>query len=140
MSAQRQDYLIRLIEELGRFVREVVHSGEPPRVESALPAILQAQEKLFGLPAAGFLNRSLEEQVELLARGETVEAAVDKCVTYAGILHHAAQLYTALDRPALALGARQLAETVLQTAAVRWPAHAAKIEEEVRGFATLTEE
>lgn len=129
MCAQRQDYLIRLIEELGRFVREAVRSGEKPRAEAALPAIVQAQEQLFGRPATEFLTRSLADQLDLLAAGESAETAVDKCITYAGILHQAARLYAAMGRPALALGLHRLAADVLQAATARWPKHA-------DGFAT----
>lgn len=121
MSAQRQDYLIRLIEELGRFVREVLHSGEPPRIDSALPAIVQAQEKLFARPVATVLTRPLEEQVDLLAEGESPATAAEKCATYAGILRYAAQIYAARERHGLAHSSEQLAEEVLQIARTRWP-------------------
>lgn len=134
MSPQRQDYLLRLVEELGRFVREVLRVGEKNRTEAALPVLVETQEKLFARPAAEFLGRSLEEQIALLAAGESAESAADKCVTYAGILHHAAQLYTALGRPALALGSRQMAGMILQSAAARWPEQAARIAEEGRAF------
>ncbi len=121
MSAQRQDYLIRLIEELGRFVREVLHSGEPPRLESALPAIVQAQEKLFARPVTAFLTLPLEAQIDLLAEGESAATAVEKCVTYAGILRYAAQIYAARERPVLAHGSEQIADEILTIARTRWP-------------------
>ncbi len=130
MSPQRQDYLLRLLEELGRFVREALRSGERPKIEAALPEIVQAQIKLFARPAAEFLGQPLEAQIDLLVQGEPAETAVEKCVIYAGILHQAGQLYDTLGRPALALGSRQLAASVLQTAAQRWPEHADKISEE----------
>ena len=130
MSPQRQDYLLRLLEELGRFVREALRSGERPKIEAALPEIVQAQIKLFARPPAEFLGQPLEAQIDLLVQGEPDATAVEKCVIYAGILHQAAQLYDSLGRPALALGSRQLAASVLQTAAQRWPEHADKISEE----------
>ena len=137
MSPQRQDYLLRLIEELGRFVREVLRSGEKPRAEAALPALVQAQERLFALPAEVFLGRPLEVQVDLLAKGESSETTADKCITYAGILHHAAELYTALGRPALALSSRQVATQVVQIACARWPEQADKIAAESAAFTEL---
>ncbi len=135
MSPQRQDYLLRLLEELGRFVREALRSGERPKIEAALPELVQAQNKLFARPAAEFLGQPLEAQIDLLVQGESAETAVEKCVIYAGILHQAAQLYDSLGRPALALGSRQLAETILQTATARWPGHAAQIAEQGRDLA-----
>lgn len=121
MSAQRQDYLIRLIEELGRFVREVIRSGEARRLESAVPAIVQAQEKLFARPATAFLTLPLEEQIDLLAEGESAATAAEKCVTYAGILRFAAQVYAAKQRDVLAHSSEQIADEVLQIARTRWP-------------------
>lgn len=121
MSAQRQDYLIRLIEELGRFVHAVLHSGEPPRLDTALPAIVQAQEKLFGRPVTAFLTLPLAAQIDLLTEGESAAAATDKCATYAAILRYAAQIYTAKERPALAHSSEQIADEIEQIAATRWP-------------------
>jgi hypothetical protein len=139
MCAQRQDYLIRLIEELGRFVREAIGSRERPRVEAALPAIVQAQEQLFGRPAAEILTRSLADQLDLLAAGESAETAAGKCVTYAGILHLAARLYEETGRPALALGSRRLAADVLQAATARWPEQSAGMGHVAREFSALSE-
>ena len=121
MSPQRQDYVARIIEELGRFAREVLASGDRARAESALPAIIQAQEKLFALPAPDFLGRSPAEQVALLAFGESDATAVEKCRTQAAILDHAAELYEAAGRPALALASRQWAEAIREATADRWP-------------------
>lgn len=121
MPAQRQDYLIRLIEELGRFVREVIRSGEARQIDSAVPAIVQAQEKLFARPATTFLTRPLEEQIDLLAAGESAATAAEKCVTYAGILRLAAQVYSAKQRDVLAHSSEQIADEVLQIARTRWP-------------------
>jgi len=126
MSPQRQDYLLRLIEELGRFVRAALSPGEKHRAEAALPALVEAQEKLFAMPAPQFLGRTPEAQVELLAKGESDATAVEKCHTQAAILDYAAELYDAADRPALALGSRQWAAAIREAAANRWPGLAAK--------------
>lgn len=121
MSPQRQDYLLRLIEELGRFVREALRGAEPQRAEAALPAIVAAQEKLFGRPVADWVNLAPEAQADLLAFGESPETAREKCATYAAILDHAAELYAAAGRPALALASREWANTIRALAAARWP-------------------
>lgn len=70
MSPQRQDYLLRLLEELGRFVREALRSGERPKIEVAPPEIVQAQIKLFARAVAEFLGQPLEAQIDLLVQGE----------------------------------------------------------------------
>ena len=121
MSPQRQDYLLRLIEELGRFVHEALHDGEPRRAEAALPALVQAQEKLFARPVAEWVNLTPEAQVDLLAFGESPATAREKCLTYAAILDYAAELYEPAGRPALALASRQWAAAMRAIAAARWP-------------------
>lgn len=124
MASQRQDYLLRLIEELGRFVREALRSGEPQRAEAALPALVQAQERLFARPAAQFADLPPETQVDLLAGGESAATAREKCLTYAAILDYAAELYDPAGRPALALASREWAKTIREIAATRWPGSA----------------
>ncbi len=120
MAPQRQDYLLRLIEELGRFVREALRSGEPQRAEAALPALVQAQERLFARPAAQFVELTPEAQADLLARGESAATAREKCLTYAAILDYAAELYDPAGRPALALASRDWATAIREIAATRW--------------------
>jgi hypothetical protein len=124
MASQRQDYLLRLIEELGRFVREALRSGEPQRAEAALPALVQAQERLFARPAAQFVDLPPAAQVDLLARGESAPTAREKCLTYAAILDYAAELYEPAGRPALALASREWAAAIRGIAATRWPGSA----------------
>ena len=121
MAPQRQDYLLRLIEELGRFVREALRSGEPQRAEAALPALVQAQERLFARPAAQFVELTPEAQADLLARGESAATAREKCLTYAAILDYAAELYDPAGRPALALASRDWATAIREIADTRWP-------------------
>ncbi len=121
MSPQRQDYLLRLIEELGRFVREALRGAEPRRAETALPAIVAAQEKLFARPAAEFVGLTPEAQVDLLAFGESPATAREKGLTFAAILDYAAELYEAAGRPALALASREWAAAIRGITATRWP-------------------
>jgi len=121
MAPQRQDYLLRLIEELGRFVREALRSGEPQRAEAALPALVQAQERLFARPAAEWVGLAPEAQVDLLAFGESPATAREKCLTYAAVLDYAAELYDPAGRPALALASRAWATAIRGIAAARWP-------------------
>lgn len=117
----RQDYILRLIGELRQFVAAVLCSGDPARAGEALHAILHAQQRLFHAPPAQFLGLTLEQQLVLLGRAEAPAHAVEKAVTYAATLVEAARVYDATHRDDLAAGSRQLALTVLLTAAQRWP-------------------
>ncbi|MFZ9681613.1 MAG: hypothetical protein ACO3DQ_00185 [Cephaloticoccus sp.] len=127
----RQDYILRLIGELRQFVGEVLGSGDPGRTGEALSAVLHAQQQLFHLPPEDFTGRSLDDQVDLLARGESSAAAFEKAATYAATLTEAARVYAAANRDALARSSRQLALGVLLTAAQRWPEHRGSLGDEV---------
>ena len=124
---QRQDYILRLIDELREFVNAMVRGGDPGQGAEALHAVLHAQQQLFQRPPAEFLSADLAQQIDLLARGESPAGAVEKVATYAAILEQAARVYDSLPRPTLALGSRQLALAALATAAVRWPAQRADL-------------
>ncbi len=122
MSPQRQDYLLRMIEELGRFVAEIRALRGGGHYDAALLTGLQAQERLFARPAQEFMTRSAEDQVHLLAVGETDANAREKCLAFATLLTEAGHTYAAREQNAIASGAYQLALHVLLLTALRLPA------------------
>ncbi|MFI5356285.1 MAG: hypothetical protein ACHQ4G_03010 [Opitutales bacterium] len=124
---QRQDYILRLIDELREFVSAMLRSGDPGKGAEALHAVLHAQQQLFQRPPAEFLSADLGQQIDLLAQGESPAGAVENVATYAALLEQAARVYDGLNRPALALGSRQLALAALAAAAARWPAQRADV-------------
>src|SRR5664280_2328194 len=81
--------------------------------DAALHTLLQAQERLFSRPAEEFVGRPIEDQVNLLVRGENPANAREKCLLYATLLAEAASTYQARDQAALALGACRWALHVL---------------------------
>jgi hypothetical protein len=125
MPPQKQDYLLRLIEELGQMVAQIVNLRLRGGYDSALHTILQAQEKLFARRSQEFMNRSVEEQLHLLVIGESAANAREKCVIYAALLTEAGHTYRAREQTALASGAYQFALHVLLLTALRFPAPAA---------------
>ena len=122
MPSQKQDYLLRLIEELGRLIAELRKLRDQGRHDTALLTGLQAQERLFARPAQEFMVRPVEEQLHLLAVGETDANARVKCLAYATLLTEAGQTYAAREQAALASGAYQLALQVLLLTASDHPA------------------
>jgi hypothetical protein len=130
MPAQKQDYLLRLIEELGRLMSEVVKLRKQGNHDAALHTLLMAQERLFGKPAQEFIPLSVEEQLRLLASGENPSNAREKRLMYAALLTEAGHTYTAREQTALASGAYQLALHILLLTTLRDPAPEA---EEDRG-------
>jgi hypothetical protein len=117
---ERQDYILRLLEELGRFLAEVVKFRQAGHYEAALLTLLQAQERLFVRPVPEFMTRPVEEQVHLLVLGETAAIAREKCLAYANLLTEAGHTYQARGQPALAQDAYQLALHVTLLAALRF--------------------
>ena len=118
---QKQDYLLRLLEELGRFLQEIRHLRVAGHGDAALLTVLQAQERLFARPAREFLSRPLDEQLHLLVVGEQPADARAKCLAYAELLTEAARVYAAREQTALAVGAAQLALTILLDVRERQP-------------------
>jgi hypothetical protein len=118
---QRQDYVMRMIEELNQFLAEVLRFRRAGRFDAALLVLLQAQQRLFARPIDQFMAMSIEEQVRLLALDETAPHAREKCLAYANLLTEAADTYEAKDQAALAHGAHQLALQVILLAVSRFP-------------------
>lgn len=112
MSSVRQDYILRLIDELRQFVTAVLHSGGKGGLEEALVAVLQAQEKLFNRPIAEIGLLELEDQLRLLGAGESPTAAREKLRAYAALLREAARVYRARDQEAIAVGAENTAHYI----------------------------
>jgi hypothetical protein len=121
MPPQKQDYMLRLIEELARYLAEIRKLRDGGSCDAALLTVLQAQERLFARPAQEFMTRSLAEQVHLLVVGETDANAREKCLAYATLIAEAGHTYRAREQTAVASGAYQLALHVLLLTARRFP-------------------
>jgi hypothetical protein len=121
MPPQKQDYMLRLIEELARYLAEIRKLRDGGSCDAALLTVLQAQQRLFARPAQEFMTRSLEEQVHLLVIGETEANAREKCLAYATLLSEAGHTYQAGGQTDVAAGAYQLALHVLLLTARQFP-------------------
>ena len=113
--------MLRLLEEQGRFLAEILEFRQAGSYDAALFTVLRAQERLFARPAQDFLPRSLEEQLHLLVVGESENNARDKCLAHAALLAEAGHTYKAKGQLPLALGAYQLALQVTLVAAAKLP-------------------
>lgn len=122
----KQDYLLRLIEQLRQFVREMMRLREAREYDAALFTIIPAQEKLFGLPAQEVAQLPLDEQFRHLVQNESPTNAWDKCCAYAELLEELGQIYAAKDDPTSATGAYRFALHILLLAAAEHPDRAPK--------------
>jgi hypothetical protein len=118
MSAKRDDYILRAIEQLRIMVAAAVKLRNGGQLDQALLAIVSAQEKLFARPASAFMRLELDEQLRLLRVGEAPDSAREKCLGYAALLREAGLVYEARDKPELAASAFQSALYIILTVAV----------------------
>jgi hypothetical protein len=138
MPTQQQDYLLRHIETISRLIARLRRKGKPltpedtAELNDVLQLTLHLQEKNFGLPAAQFLALPADEQVAALNRAETKTAGHERCLTYATLLKHTAEIYAYRGNSDLALGARLLALHVAVSVALDQPADAASVRGIVR--------
>ena len=108
-AGQREDYLMRMTEELCEFVARAVLLRDTGQLAQALQIAVQAQERLFARPAAEFAALPVDEQLRLLTLDESPDQARAKCLAYASILEEAGNVYQARGRDDLAASALQLA-------------------------------
>ena len=118
---ERQDFIQRLLEELGQFLAEVMKYRRAGSHDAALLTLLHAQERLFVRPVQEFVMRPVAEQLHLLALGESASNARDKCLAYATLLTEVGRTYQAKGQPALAHGAYQLALHVVLLTTLSFP-------------------
>jgi len=118
MSAKRDDYILRAIEQLRLMVAAAIKLRDGGQLDQALLAIVSAQEKLFARHAPEFMGLGLDEQLDLLRIGEAPDTAREKCLGYATLLREAGLVYQARDKPDLAVSAFQSALYVVLTVAV----------------------
>ena len=130
----RQDYIMRLISELGQFVRAAITSGEPGKEAEALQAVIHAQRQLFQESPEVALARSLDEQIDHLTRGETPADAAERVIVYSEILEQEARIYDHVGKESLALSSRVLGLSALLTAVVRWPEQRANLAPKIDRF------
>ena len=117
----RSDYLVRLAEEIGRFVAETIRLRESGRHNEALLQLIHAQEKLLARPMAELDTLPLGAQLDALTRGESPENAAQKCLTYADLLAETARVYDGNRETDAAASAREAALVVLLESSQRHP-------------------
>ena len=145
MPTQQQDYILRHIETISRLIARLRRKGKPlepedtAEVNETLLLALHLQEKNFGMPAAKFLGLSADEQVAALQKGESKSGGHERCLTYATLLQHTAELYAYRGSSELALGARLLALHVALSVALDQPADVVPLRTFVRDLLALLE-
>lgn len=104
MITSRRDYLLRLIDEVGRLLARVIFQREIQKPQEALQSVVQACERLFSMESSQLFQFTPEQHFLMLTRGETPEDARDKVLLYAALNAEAARAYQELGNAAMARG------------------------------------
>jgi len=97
-----RDYILRLIEQAGQFLRGIARQREEGHPDLAVQTVIDALEKLFGLSVADLASLDVEHLFQQLTAEENAENARDKCLVFAALNHQAGLSFLDKDMPALA--------------------------------------
>src|SRR5215216_7298700 len=104
MITSRRDYLLRIIDEVGRLLARVIFQRQNRREQEALQSVVQACERLFNLEAAHLFQFTPDQHFLMLTQGESPEDGRDKVLLFAALNTEAARAYLALNNAAMARG------------------------------------
>lgn len=104
MITSRRDYLLRIIDEVGRMLARVIFQRRNGRDQEALQSVVQACERLFNLEAAQLFQFTPDQHFAMLTRDIPPLDARDRVLLYAALNLEAARAYEALKNPAMARG------------------------------------
>lgn len=107
--AGREDYFLRHVAMLRQLLAQVLKLRTAGQLEQAMGVLMQAQEKLFGLPPRDVLALDLEAQMRLLEAGVSPAEARERQMGYALLLKEAGLCYEARDREDVAADAYKTA-------------------------------
>jgi hypothetical protein len=102
MITSRRDYLLRMIDEVGRLLARVIFQRKNRREQEALQSVVQGCERLFSLEASQLFQFTPDQHFLMLAQGENATDARDKVLLYAALNAEAGRVYQALNNPTMA--------------------------------------
>jgi hypothetical protein len=103
--AGREDYFLRHVAMLRQFLAQVLKLRTAGQLEQAMTVLMQAQEKLFGLPPSEVSALGLEAQLRVLEAGVSSAEARERQMGYALLLKEAGLCYEVRDRAEIAADA-----------------------------------
>ncbi len=96
MITSRRDYLLRIIDEVGRMLARVVFKRSSGAYEEALEIVVQGMERLFSLERHQLFQLTPDQQRLRLALDEPPDVARDKLLVYASLSLEAGIVYAQL--------------------------------------------
>jgi hypothetical protein len=130
----QRDYFLRLIEQVGEFLKRAIRQRRKNTPQEALQSIMAACERLFAMDAVRLFQFLPDRHFLMLTEGEPPEIARDKVLIYAALNREAGQCYVALNQAPLArqsfLNALRFTLRARQTfPAAGWPDFAPSVAE-----------
>jgi hypothetical protein len=132
MITSRRDYLLRIIDEVGRLLARVMLKRRSGDAEGALGTIVQACERLFSLEADKLFQFTPAQHFAMLTESEDPLIARDKVLLYAALNTEAGHIYSKLGNAAMARASflnalRFTLRAELELSAANLPAYAPKV-------------
>jgi hypothetical protein len=93
MITSRRDYILRIIDEVGRLLARVIFKRRNRQPEEALQVLVQACERLFALEADKLFQFTPDQHFTMLTQDEPPEIARNKVLLYAALNAEAGQIY-----------------------------------------------
>ncbi|MEO7414788.1 MAG: hypothetical protein ABIZ81_15685 [Opitutaceae bacterium] len=102
MITSRRDYLLRMIDEVGRLLARVIFKHQNGRQQEALQLVVEGCERLFNLEASQLFQFTPPQHFLMLTRDESPEDGRDKVLLYAALNAEAGRVYLAMNNPDMA--------------------------------------
>jgi hypothetical protein len=103
MITSRRDYVMRIIEEVGRILARIsAKRRQGDSDDAALETVVFGLQRLFNLDADQIFSLTPDQHFAMLAGDESAEFARDKVLLYAALSAEAGCIYTRLGKPAMA--------------------------------------
>src|SRR5436190_14875310 len=102
MITSRRDYLLRIIDEVGRLLGRVIYKRKAGADQEALETIVVGFQRLFDLDGDQIFLLTPEQHYEMLANEESPEDARDKVLLYAALSVEAGTIYAKQGNRAMA--------------------------------------
>lgn len=121
MITSRRDYIVRVIEELGRVIARLSarRKQENPE-ETALETIVMGFQRLLVLDADQIFLLTPDQHFTMLVRDEPPDVARDKVLTYAALSTEAGHVYARKGNAAIARATWLNALRFVLKAQTRW--------------------
>lgn len=121
MLTSRRDYILRIIDEVGRILARVIFKRRAGADQEALEGVVAGCERLFDLPADQLFQLTPDQQYARLIEDAAPELARNKILIYAALNAEAGRIYQRLGREPLARASFSQALRLCVKAKVRYP-------------------